>query len=409
MKSIYRRCLATMAALLLLLGSPCVLAQVKSTIKVGLMTVKTGTMAGPGKDMQDGFDQFLSEHGGVLAGHKIELVTVDTAGSPAIAKTRASELIDLHKVDVVVGPLASFEAIAIADSIAKSRTPLLVSNAGSEDITQRQASPWITRSVATNAQPMYAFGDYVASTLKYKRVVAIAEDVAYSYEALGGFQRAYEKAGGKIVEKIWVPLGTTDYSAFLAKLPSDVDAVFGIFTGASSVKFLKQYSDYGFKDRVPLLASTTMVDEALLPSLGDEAIGVISPGWYTAAIAAPGNQRFVAAFKKANKHEPGTYAVGAYVAGQMLEAALDSLGNAPTRDDIAAALRRVKLRDTPRGTVVLDAYGNPDADMYVRKTERKDGRLINSIVATYPNVSQFGSMSAKAFLAEPVFSRSYPR
>lgn len=409
MKSIPRRCVAVLAVMPLLISSVCAFAETRSAVKVGLMTVKTGTMAGPGKDLQDGFDRFLSERGGVLAGHKIELFSVDSAGSPAIAKTRASELTDLHKVDVVIGPLASFEAIAIADSIVKTKTPLLISSAGSEDITQRQASPWITRSVATNAQPMYSFGDYVFNKLRYKRVVAIGEDVAFAYEALGGFQRAYEKAGGKIAEKIWAPLGTTDYSAFLAKMPTDVDAVVALFTGASSVKFLKQYSDYGFKDKMPLLASTTMLDEALLPSLGDEAIGVVSPGWYSAAITTPANLRFVADFKKATKHEPGTYAVGSYVAGQMLEEALSKLGDAPTREEIALTLRKASLKDTPRGPVVLDAYGNPDADMYIRKTERKDGRLINSIVATYPNVSQFGSLPAKEFLAQPVFSRSYPR
>lgn len=409
MRLINRRSLAVIAATLALTAALPATGQSKAPLKIGLMTIKTGPVAGPGKDLQDGFEYFLKERGGELAGHKIELIAVDTGGNPANAKSKLSELTDLHKVDAIVGPFASFEAIAIAESVAKSKTPLLISNAGSEDLTQRQSSPWFIRTVATNSQPMQPFGNYVYGTLKYKRVVAIGEDVAYAYEALGGFQRSYEAAGGKIVEKIWVPLGTADYSAFLAKLPDNVDAVLAMFTGASSVKFLKQYNEYGYKGKVPLLTSMTMVDEALLPSMGEEAVGVISPAWYSAVIPTPANQQFVSGFKKTIGHEPGTYAAGAYVAGQLLEDALKRLGNAPTREEIAIALRASKLKETPRGPIALDAYGNPTGEMYVRKTERKDGRLVNSIVATYPEVSQFGKMTAAEFLAQPVFSRSYPR
>lgn len=409
MRVFNRRSVAALVATLMFATTTGAVAQSKSSLKVGLMTIKTGPVAGPGKDLQDGFEFFLKERSGVLAGHKIELIAVDTGGNPAIAKSKLSELTDLHKVDVIVGPFASFEAIAIADSVVKSKTPLIISNAGSDDLTQRQASPWFTRTVATNSQPMLPFGDYVANTLKYKRVAVIGEDLAYAYEALGGFQRAYEAAGGKITEKIWVPIGTADYSAFLAKLPDNVDAVLAMFTGASSLKFLKQFSEYGYKTKLPLLTSMTMVDEALLPHLGDEVIGVISPGWYSSAISSRSNQQFVAGFKRAVGHEPGTYAAGAYVAGQLLEEALKRSSTTPSREEIAGALRASSLKESPRGAIVLDAYGNPNADTYVRKTERKDGRLVNSIVATYPNTSQFGNLTASEFLALPAFSRSNPR
>ena len=404
-----RHTLGVLGFLLAVAATPCVQAQAKAPIKVGFMTIKTGFMAGPGKDLLDGIEYLLKERGGELAGHKIELISVDSTGQPATAKTKFSELVDLQKVDVVMGPLASVEAIALAGGVAQAKTPFIICNAGADDLTQRQASPWITRTVATNSQPMQPFADYVLNTLKYKKVAVLGDETSYVYEALGGFQRAFEQGGGKIVEKIFIPLGTPDYSAFIAKLPTNVDAIFAMFTGSSSPRFLKQYANYGLKGKTPMLAAMTVTDEALLPKMGDEATGIISPGWYSAAIDTPANKKFVDGFRKSEGHDPGTYAVGAYVGGLVLEDALKRVGPAPTHEELAKALRATNLKDTPRGPLSFDAYGNPVADMYIRKTEMKDGRLVNTILATYPAVSQFWKSPAEAFLAQPVFSRSYPK
>jgi branched-chain amino acid transport system substrate-binding protein len=63
----------------------------------------------------------------------------------------------------------------------------------------------------------------------------------------------------------------------------------------------------------------------------------------------------------------------------------------------------------PRGGIVLDALGNPEMDVYIRKVERRDnGKLVNSVVKTYPKVSQFWSYGRTQFLASPVYSRDYP-
>lgn len=409
MRRIRRLLLSALGAMALVCATAPVQAQAKAPIKIGFMTIKTGFMAGPGKDLQDGIDFLLKQRGGELAGHKIELISVDSTGQPATAKTKFSELVDLQKVDVIMGPLASVEAIALAGGVAQAKTPFIICNAGADDLTQRQASPWIIRTVATNSQPMQPFADYVLTKLKYKKIAVIGDETSYVYEALGGFQREFEKGGGKIVEKIYIPLGTPDYSSFIAKLPTDVDAIFAMFTGSSSGRFLKQYAAYGLKGKTPMLAAMTMTDEALFPQMGDEATGLISAGWYSATIDTPSNYAMAASFRKAMGHDPGTYAVGSYIAGLVLEDALMRLGNAPTKAELAKALRATKLKESPRGPISFDAYGNPVADMYIRKTEMKDGRLQNTIIATYPAVSQFWKSRPEEFLAQPVFSRSYPK
>jgi len=91
-----------------------------------------------------------------------------------------------------------------------------------------------------------------------------------------------------------------------------------------------------------------------------------------------------------------------------LEAAIAAVnGNVEDKAALMAALRSVNV-DTARGPVKFDELGNVVGNVYLRKVTRKDGRLVNSIFKTYPNVSQFWTYGKEAFLANPVYSRDYP-
>src|SRR5258708_22312765 len=132
-------------------------------------------------------------------------------------------------------------------------------------------------------------GDYAAKELKYKRVAMIADDIAYGYELNAGFQRAFEAAGGKVVQKLWPPLNAPDYGTYIAQLKTDVDAIFMGFAGSNGLKFLRQYKEYGGK--TPLLAGMTAAHEALLRPIGDEAIRTPSTCFYSAQLRNPFNQK----------------------------------------------------------------------------------------------------------------------
>jgi branched-chain amino acid transport system substrate-binding protein len=225
---------------------------------------------------------------------------------------------------------------------------------------------------------------------------------------MSAFQRVFEDAGGKVVKKLWPPLTTPDYTPFIAQI-GNVDAVFHGFAGSNPVKFMRGYADLGLKARIPLLAGWTGMDDALLRSLGDEAVGVISASYYSAAADTPSNKRFVAAMQKDYGVLPGAYSAGMYVAGQCVEAAIQALGGqADDRKALAEALHKVSLTDTPRGAVKFDQYGNVVGEVFIRRCDKKDGQLVNTVIKTYPNVSQFWTYDEKAFLANPVYTRDYP-
>src|SRR5258708_5530920 len=175
--------------------------------RIGLLTVKTGPLAQGRIQMEQGIAAFLKEKGNTLGGRKVELISADTGGNPAGAKTKAQELIERDKVNVILGPLAAFELLAILDYVREKETPL-ISEAAAEDVTQRKANPFIIRPSATSAQCCHAIGDYAVKELKYKRAATISEDFAFGYEQMSGFHRVFEDDGGKVVKKLWPPLLT---------------------------------------------------------------------------------------------------------------------------------------------------------------------------------------------------------
>src|SRR5947209_12036998 len=273
-------------------------------VRIGLLTVKTGPLAQGGNQMEQGTVRFLKDRSYTLAGRKVELVVADTGGNPGGTKTKTQELVERDNVDLILGPLAAFELLAITDYTAQAKVPIL-SLAAAEDMTQRRPNPYFVRASATSAQSMHPLADYAAKELRFKRVISITEDFAFGYEQMGGFQRVFEDAGGRVVKKLWPPLVTPDYTPYLAQL-SGVDAVVQGFAGSNPLKFMKQYKDQGLK--LPVLAGAPAGDDALLKSFGDEVVGAISCSAYTGDLDTPSNKRFVADMQKDYGNIPGIYA-----------------------------------------------------------------------------------------------------
>jgi branched-chain amino acid transport system substrate-binding protein len=380
------------------------LAQTKP-IRIGLLTVKTGPLAQGGIQMEQGMIRFLKDRNYTLAGRKADLVVADTGGNPAGTKTKTQELVERDQVDLIIGPLAAFELLAITDYATQAKMPIL-SLAAAEDMTQRRPNPYFVRASATSAQAMHPLADYAAKELKFKRVITVSEDFAFGHEQMGGFQRVFEDAGGRVVKKLWPPLVTPDYTPYLAQI-SGVDAVVQGFAGSNPLKFMKQYKDQGLK--LSVLSGSVGCDDALMKSFGDEAIGVISCSAYSADVDTPSNKRLVEGMVRDYGNIPGIYAAGIYINGMVAEAGLEKTGGkTDDKEALIRALRSVSLTDTPRGPFRFDHLGNVVGSFYIRKCERKGDKLVNTTIKTYPNVSQFWTYDEKWFLAQPVYSRDYP-
>ena len=381
----------------------------KGPIRIGFMSSLTGPLSPNGKDMLNSFELFLEEQGGKLAGREVKLVTEDDAGNPATGLTKLRGMAEGQGIQILVGPLSAAVGYAIRDYIDSKKLPAIFPIVSGEDITQRKRSPYIVRTGWSSAQPSHPFGKWVYDNLKYRRIAMIGYDFAFGWEVAAGFHRTFEESGGQIVQKLWPPLGTTDFGPYLAQLKRDVDAVYAVFSGADALRFAKQYEDAGLKARLPLIGGGTFTDEHVLRTMEDEVLDVITALHYSAALTTPGNQKFARTYEGKFKQVPSYYSEGTYVAGLQLKRALEGLsGDAESVERLVGTLRKTELADTPRGPIRFDDYGNPIQNIYIRKVERVGGKLQNTVIHTFPNVSQFWTYKPEEFLKNPVYSRDYP-
>ena len=376
-------------------------------MKIGLLTVKTGPLAAGGIHFEEGITAFLKDKNFTLSGRKIELIVADTGGNPAGAKTKAQEVVERDKVDIVLGPFAAFELLATVDYLAQAKMPTLAF-AGAEDVTQRKGNPYLTRTSYTSAQCLYPLADYVIREMKLKRAVTMGDDFAFGYEQVGGFQRVLEEQGGQVVKKLWSPLNTADYAPYVAQIP-ECDVLCEVLAGSNPLKFTKQARGLGVKQ--PLVGGATVADDTIIGAHDESAAGLINTNPYSLDRDSEANKRFIAAMKThhGNDVRIGHYAACFFANGQIIEAALAKTdGKSDNPETLAKAVRSVSLADTPRGPINFDAYGNAVVDVYVRRAEKDGGKMVNKTIKTYRKVSQFWTMDPKAFLKEPVFSRDYP-
>jgi len=252
-------------------------------IRLGLMTVKTGPLASGGIDMERALTQYLKEHQYTMAGRKLDLFVGDSGGVPAQSRTKTQELVERDRIQIMIGPLDTASALATDDYI-RSQQLLTLSVAAAEDMTQRKPNPWFTRGTSTSSQCSMPLADYCAKTLKMKRMVVIADDIAYGHEMCAGFMRVFEDNGGKVVQRMFPPLTVPDYGTYLAQLKTNVDGIFLGFAGSNGFRFLRQMNEYGLIKKVTPVGGMTALDEAVLRNMGDEALGIVTSCWYSADI-----------------------------------------------------------------------------------------------------------------------------
>jgi branched-chain amino acid transport system substrate-binding protein len=378
-------------------------------IKIGGAWPLTGLVAASGKDMLNGFELYLDSIARTMSGRKVEFIMEDTGGVPANALTKTRKLVERDRVHLVMVGLLATEGYAVRDYVTRFKATTLFPIVAADDLTQRVGSPFIIRTGWASSQPSHPFADYVFNTLRYRKVATIANDYAFGYEVVGGFQKAFEDLGGCVAQKIWNPLGTPDFGPFMAQIRRDVDAVFALEVGADAIRFMKQYEEFGLKARLPLVGGGVLTDESLLRGMGDEAIGSITTLQWSAALGTDHARRFVDTYRTKFGAAPSYYAESLYTTGRWIAAAVRRIGGkVEDKTALINALKAVELFDAPRGSIKLDRYNNPVHNVYVRRVEKVGGVLQNTVIHTYHAVSQFWTYDPQKFLQQPLYTRAFP-
>ena len=382
-------------------------------LRIGYLAPLTGGLAQTGIDMRDGFLLYLEQHGNKLGGMDVKLIIEDEQGKGDVAVTKAKKLVLQDKVHMLIGGVLASTGYALAPVSTELKTMYIPSIPAADDLTQRQLKnfPYLIRTSWSSSQPHHPLGQW-ACDQGYKKVVTIAADYAFGYEVVGGFQKAFEDCGGKIVQKIWPPLGAKDFGPFIPTIKADTDAVFSLMVGPMPAQFIKQMRGAGFKK--PILGGGTSYDEFVLPFMGDEAVGDVSALHYSAALDTPKNVAFVKEYRARFNKVPSYYSENNYTTAQWLDEALKKTGGKwPGPEELIKLMVSIKL-DSVRGPVSLDDMRNPIQNIYIKKVEKKKmfgyekDELWNTVIKTYPNVGQFWTYGKDRFLAQPVYDKNFP-
>jgi branched-chain amino acid transport system substrate-binding protein len=365
---------ASVATLGLLLPSGMLFAQ-QAKIKVGLMLPYTGTYAALGNSITNGFKLAVAERGGRLGGREIVYFVVDDESDPAKAPENANKLVKRDNVDVLVGTVHSGVAIGMAKVARETNTLLIVPNAGADEITGPLCAPNIFRTSFSNWQPGYAMGQ-VAAERKHKTAVTLTWKYAAGEQMVAGFREAFEKGGGKVLKEMTLPFPTVEFQPFLTEIAAlKPEAVYVFFAGGGAVKFVKDYAAAGLKNSIPLYAPGFLTD-GTLEAQGDAAQGLFTTLHYGDGLDTPKNNAFRAAYNKAYKSDPDVYAVQGYDAAQLLHAGLEAVkGDISKRAELNKAMETAKI-DSPRGPFTLSRAHNPVQDVYLRKVDGKDNKVV---------------------------------
>ncbi len=378
-------------------------AQPSGPIKIGFIYPDSGPMAQLGLDLRDGFLLYWSEVGHKAAGRPVE-VLVETKGSckPDEGLTKARKLVERDQVHLLGGIICTPVAYALRPYVIDKKIPFIVMNAGANELTMKLRSPYIFRSSFSNSDGSHALGEWLAKQ-GYRKIVLIASDFGGSIEHIGGVARTFTAAGGQVIQEIYPPLGAPDFGPYLAQVRQDANAVVTAIFGIDALRFVKQYAEFGLKEKIPLIGKA-ITTEDMLPAMGDAALGILSVFQYSAALDSPENKRFVEAYKTKFKRTPTGLSDQGYVGAQMIAKALGAVnGTIENQEAFLGALRRVEV-DAPRGKVKLDAFQNPIHTIYIFRVEKRDGILLNIPIASYPNTTQFWTWTPEQFMAMPSYA-----
>ena len=366
-----------------LLAAP---ARAEDAVNIGMIVPMTGPSASTGKQEKAGAELYVHEHGDTVAGKKINLILRDDTGAPDVTKRLAQELITNDHAIALVGFGLTPLALAVAPIATQAKVPEIVSAAATAMITEK--SPYIVRTSFTLPQASAPMAQWALKN-NIKRVVTIVTDYGPGIDAEKWFADTFERGGGKIDEKIRVPLKNPDFSPFLQKVKDNKpDAVFVFVPSGFGAIFMKQFVERGLdKSGIKLIGTGDVTDDDLLADIGDAALGAVTTHHYSADHDSPENKAFVEAFKKANNGlRPNFMGVAAYDAMAMIYQALEKTKGDTSGDALLAAMKSMKWI-SPRGPVEIDPETRDIIqNIYVRKVEKKNGELYNVEFETIPNV-----------------------
>lgn len=389
-RRVLRRAAGGGTALALGLHAPAILAASRKPLRLGVLNSFTGASAYNATDNVNGMSLYFDRIGWTIAGRKVEMIKEDDQFNAQIGLEKAKKFVQSDRVDMIVGPQASNVAMALLNYVRQTKTFLVVSGAGSDQITWTRI-PYLFRTTITTWQLCTPMGQWLYDNLA-KTVVASGTDYIAGHDTIREFAIAFTGKGGKMAKEIYPPLGTTDFSVYLTEIAaSGAAASYNFYVGADAVRFIEQYASLGLNKKVRLTGFSALVDTHVLKAVGRAALGILCTQIYTTALDTPVNREFVAAYRAKYHEDPTTFSDYGYVTARVIDEAVKATdGDTTNKDKLAAAMAKVAF-DAPRGPFRFDPVTHhPIQNVYMCEVRKIDGQIVIKDFSTIKDVRDPG-------------------
>jgi branched-chain amino acid transport system substrate-binding protein len=363
-------------------------AQGPAPLKIGVMFGYSGDNAASAKLFDAAVAAYMRRHGDTIAGRPVQLIKRDTGNpDPETIRRVASDLILNDKVKLILGLTFSPEVIAMGPISTQTKMPVFNVNSSTSNIIKD--APYISRYGITNGQMVYPLADW-ASKQGIRSIYIMVSDYVAGISCGQEFAKAFQAKGGQIAGELRVPLFAKDFTPYVTRLADAKPEALFIFlpSGSGPLQFLQTLHASPLAHETRVLGVGSVVEEDTLDIVADEAIGLITSYDYSMSHDSPLNRQFVADFQAAAgaKLRPNYAAIGGYDALGAIYTVVQAQKGDVDPDRTMQLVRGLRLQ-SPRGPLVVDP-GTRDVvqNVYIRRTEKRAGAMVNAEIVTYPSV-----------------------
>jgi branched-chain amino acid transport system substrate-binding protein len=369
-------------------------AAADTPLKMGISIPLTGAnFAAVGRQATTAIKLYMQQHGDTVAGRKIELTIRDDGGVADMAHRIVQDMIVNDKVDIV-GIGITPCSLAIAPLVTQAKKATLCISSGASITTTK--SPYFVRAGFILSPQSWIMAEWAAKN-GAKRVVTLVNEWAPGIEAETAFTTRFKQVGGSIIESIRIPLANPDFAPFLQRVGDlKPDTAFIYFPGTQAPIFAKQFAERGLaKSGIKIIGPGDLTDDDDLNAMGDQMLGMITAGPYSAAHNSLLNKQYVAAIEQAGHFRPDFVSLGGYDGMHLIYEALKKTGGNADGDALVAAMKGMAF-ESPRGPISIDPVTRDIvSNIYIRRVERIDGQLWSTEFETYPAVKDPMKVAAK--------------
>jgi branched-chain amino acid transport system substrate-binding protein len=364
-------------------------------VKIGVLLPYSDIYAGLGESITAAMEMAIEEAGGSAGGRKITLIKEDEGATVDPAVQKAKKLVEQDEVAFVTGIVSSGVLAALRDYFHNNKKLLICSNAGANALSRAAKTPYIWRTSFTNWMPNWPVGTWAAKTVGKKAFLSVP-DYGAGNDTISSFKNSFEAAGGTIIQTQKTPFPNMgDPAPFITEIQKAApDFLYCFYSGGAAVTFLKAWGQFGLAGKIPLLGSGFMVEEDVMPALGETALGVKTGLHWAYGLENDENKKFKDAYKKKTGKDANAFAVQGYDTGKLIVEMLNKLnGDTSNVDKLIETMSAISFK-SPRGAFALDKNSQaPKQKIYLREVKKGADGIHNVVVADLGDIVDPGDNS----------------